>query len=101
MALPAVQLQLPELSTVAVQIVVAPSISVTVPPGWPVPAKVGVLSLVLVPSTGLVTAGGTSDVVSMTMFSAELGEDVLPAASVAVKVSSCGPSANVLDGVKV
>ena len=91
----AVNVQLPLPSTTAVPNTVVPSLMVMVSPGDPVPAKVGVLSPVLlsvlllpvsVPAVRSGAAGAAGAVVSMVTASAGLGELVLPAVSVTVVV---------------
>ena len=90
-----VQLQLPLASTTAVQMTgpAAPSRTLTVAPGSPVPVTVGVVSLITSPGVGDVTTGAIGATVS-TVNARVAGVLTLPAASVAVTEMACGPSAN-------
>jgi hypothetical protein len=92
------QLQLPPLVTTAVHRVVPPSKTVTVAPGSPEPAMVGVLSFVTEPDAGAVINGAVGAVVSTVNVSGADAGDVLPAASVAVAVIVCDPSLNAVAG---
>lgn len=92
------QLQLPVALTVAVQRVVAPSLTVIVLPGSAVPAIVGVLSLVVLLAGGVVTIGDAGAVVSTTNESGKLAGPLLPAASVAMAVILCAPGVKALLG---
>jgi hypothetical protein len=87
-----VQDQLPLESVEVVQSVVAPSFTVTVLPGSAVPAMVGVGLAVVLPSAGDVTTGAAGAVLSTVKFLGVLTGLVLPAGSVAVAVTVCGPS---------
>ena len=85
------QLQLPLASATAVQSVTPPSLTATVLPGSAVPPMAGVVSLVCV--TGCVTDGATGAVLSTLKLRVAAGP-VLPAGSVAVTSTVCGPSPN-------
>lgn len=79
------QFQLPLASTVAVQSVTTPSLTVTVLPGSPIPVIVGVLSLVVLLTVGEITLGAAGVVVS-TVNARGAVVDVPPAPSVTVAV---------------
>ncbi len=96
-----VQLQLPLASAIAVQSVVAPSFTVTVLPASAVPVIVGVLSLVLKVSVGVITTGAAGATVSTVTATGVLAGLVLPAGSVAVGVRVCGPLVKGVLGVQV
>ena len=77
------------------------TITVTVLPASAVPLYVGVLSLVVEPLAGVSTtgaAGGVVSTVNVLVFDCAL---VLPAASVAVALTVCDPSASAVGGVKL
>jgi hypothetical protein len=80
--------QVPVLVAVAVAIgvVLVPSYSLTVDNASAVPAKVGVVSVVLVPLDGLDIVGANGATVSIVMLIADEAGDVLPALSVAFAV---------------
>ena len=84
-----VQLQLPFPSTVPVHstVPVGEVVTVTKPPGVPVPVKVGVVSLTTLPVEGIEIVG----VVLLTLNGREADGPVLPPASVAVACKTCGP----------
>ena len=89
----AVNVQVPSGATTAVPNTVVPSLMVMVSPDVPVPAKVGVLSPVLLSVLLLPVsvvrsgaAGAAGAVVSMVTANAGLGSLTLPAASVTVVV---------------
>jgi hypothetical protein len=88
-----VQLQLPLPSVMAVQMGVPPSVTCTVLFGSAVPLMVGVLSLTTLPGAGEVIAGVAGTVLSI-VTGRVVGALVLPAGSVAVAASVCGPSLN-------
>jgi hypothetical protein len=77
-----VQLQLPLMSAVAVQMVVPPSVTMMVLPGSAVPVKVGVVEVVA-PATGPMTTGAVGAVAS-TVIATVAGVLVVPAGLVAV-----------------
>lgn len=89
--------QVPSESTVAVQIVVPPSLTVTVSPGVPVPEIVGEVSVVVDPFAGAVMAGATGSTVKV--IGADAAE-VLPPASVCVAVSVFEPVGSGAVGVQ-
>lgn len=81
------QVQLPDPLVVVVQRVpTTPSLTVTTLPGSEVPLKLGVLSLVKLPSTKVRITGATGAVVSTFKLNVVEGELVFPAASVEVAV---------------
>lgn len=86
-----VQIQTPLASATAVQIVVGPSLIVTVLLGSAVPDSVGVVSLSTWPGAGAPTVGASGKLPS-TVIGRVATALVLPAGSVAVKVKACGPS---------
>ncbi|NJM42243.1 MAG: hypothetical protein HC853_16630 [Anaerolineae bacterium] len=98
-----VQLQLPLVSATAVQSTgpPTPSRTVTVLPGSAVPVTVGVLSLVVLLSVGLVTAGAAGAVVSIVKLRGALAGPVLPALSVWVAVMACAPLLSGVLGVQL
>ncbi|EAU68165.1 Pea-VEAacid family [Stigmatella aurantiaca DW4/3-1] len=96
-----VKLQLPLAFAVAVPTDVPSTMMLTVLPGSAVPLYVGVLSLVIEPLAGVVTTGATGAVAStVKLFVLDEGL-VLPATSVAVARTVCGPSASGVVGVKL
>ena len=97
-----VQVQLPLASTTALQITgpPAPSVTLTVLPGSPVPLTVGVVSLKMLPAVGAMMAGAMGAVESIVTGTLVAGL-VLPAGSVAVVLSVCGPSDNAVVGVQL
>ena len=96
-----VQDQLPLALVTAVQSVTPPSFTVTVLPGSAVPVMVGVLSLVLKVSVGVTTTGAAGATVSTVNTRGVPAGLVLPAGSVWVGVSVCGPFVNGVVGVQV
>ena len=97
-----VQVQLPDASTTAVQTTgpVGPSVTFTVLPGSPVPLRVGVLSLVVLPAAGEMIAGETGAVLSIVTGVLAAGL-VWPVGSVAVVLSVCGPLLSGVVGVQL
>jgi hypothetical protein len=95
-----VQVHAPLAFATAVQIVVGPSFTVTVLLGSAVPLIVGVVSLTTLPGAGEVIAGAAGAVLS-TVMGRVLGAPVLPAGSVAVAFSVCGPSLSAKGGVQL
>ncbi len=64
----------------------------SVAPGSPVPAIVGVVSWVALPGAGLAIAGAPEAVESIVIESV-VGNEALPAASLAITLMECDPSA--------
>jgi hypothetical protein len=87
--------QVPPELAVTVQIVVAPSFTVTVELASAVPDGVCAATLVLVPFAGTLMTGAAGAVVSMVKVSVA-ADEVLPAASFAVAESVCEPCENVV-----
>lgn len=95
-----VHVQLPALSTTPEHTVAAPSLTVTVAPGSPVPVKVGVVSEVKVPAVGAVNNGTAGATVSTVRACAAEAEPMLPAGSVCFAEMECRPSVSGLTGVQ-
>ena len=86
-----VQVQLPAAFAVVVQRVAPPSVTTTVPLGVPVPLMTGVVLLTVWPAVGLLM---TDAMALLTVKFCVSAGPVLPAASVAVVLSVCGPLVN-------
>jgi len=100
-ALLGVKLQSPEPSAAIVPSELPPSKTSTVLSASAVPLKVGVASLVIALSAGLVISGALGAVVSIVTLIAAEAVEVLLAASVALAVIECVPSLKALLGMKL
>jgi hypothetical protein len=85
----------PPATTTAVQSVAAPSTTMTVAAGSPVPVNVGVALVMPAPLAGAVITGASGAAVSTVNVTGALGADTLSAASRWVAVMVCDPSNNV------
>ncbi len=75
--------------------------TVTRLPGSAVPAMVGRGSASSTPATGVVTTGAAGGTVSTVKLTGAEGGETLPAASRAVALAVCGPSARAWPAVRV
>ena len=95
-----VRLQVPAAVTTGAPATATPSMrTVTVAPGSPVPVTVGVAVLTTLPFAGPTTTGVTGARVSTVKLTGALS-GVVPFASVAVAVATCGPTASAEAGAQ-